>query len=1613
VQAPRPTPHSPLPIPHYFLAALVLLCGCELFNNKPEIDLQKEIDEKIAYANAPWVPVLIDEGSLGQANPRGTQQQLVKLGYSFSLNYAPNSSFEFRGWQARLEGGGVPIASWTPLEEVNSEWVRFVPKNAAATELEIFVYIRPASLLIIEPLDAHKPFFTVEINAGQLGNISPMGTFSNLAKQGFPFAVSFTPSAAFPFRGWQAKQGGSLIAIWRPEGETGADKLRFIPQNDSGTRVNVAVANAASGETIVISPLGTDNPVLGILIDEGDLGTAIPRGQRQELMGFPFQINFQPNAAYPFAGWQARLEGETALLARWTADASGVFGADRVQFSPLNNDGTMIEALVLVNTESRIVISPLGAGSPALQVQVDEGALGTATPRGLLAGIRQGFPFTVAFLPAAQYPFKGWQVRLEGEDGNWASWTEEAAQGEGRVLWQSRNITGTEMQLTILDNPLDDAGQQRRIIISPLGAGSGSIAVSFDYSQDWGRGSQPPSGARQGFPFTLEFVPAQDYVFVEWLAWDSSVYHGLFADRTAYPPLSPEEVHIESVTGPTGTVTATVTVTGSVGDITLAPWCGQRPRLSGSAPPLTGNTGLYPPNQIVTIEFDGPLDESSVFYGPESILISAYDTAAKTAYNDIGAEWFNQPVLNGGAIRLRPKKNLVSFWDITITLGAGIKREGIGMAQPVSLKFRIGDVPPANYSYTARQVWAGADMQTTGLFHNTDGQWNNPQIDRRVKNDMLVLYLDVQYPEGLNDPPDYFKIVERRRLGPDGAALAQAEYAEYPIPYTAQRDTSRIGGAGAYYQRTGVYPYTIVHYMVTSEPGTIDIMVLPFRRGSAYEGEYEIPPQQVEDLLTGQYVTVAKTGGQFTASMGDTALAAGRNAFNSDTDPADDCELTVRFNGAGPLEASAALEKPWTTPHDYWRFSIDNGYGNPGFPGGQWQLTSDKVQTIDLADNQNLAWLHESSLRFHHAAGSTGFSPQSIDSGFTLLNEVPRFIVSNLTDELAPPPRSLRYALANLPDSAATVTLTGITAGVSKLELKGRLPIITKSVTIEGNGLTITRAASWTTVDSSSQLLYVNNSSAVITVSISRVHFKDGRSTSYGGALDNRENLTLESCIFSGNQTGSSAYGGAVYTQENLTLRGCTFYNNSTAYQGGAIFRGGGTVTLSGNLFYGNTASSDSNGHVVSGNGTSTGYNVADRPKGTGSGQSGYNHANDVNSTGVPLAPLSFKVLSGGAAQGIITTLPADYPAVDFYGQPISAGASAGAVQATAAGAFVVITSTNNSYGSISIAETPNADGLYPGLVTLTAAGTSGYSLTRWLVNGVDSGAGNPLNLPLTGHTAVRAEFNTVTVTSSADAGAGTLRQALINAGNGDTITMATANQTIELASRLPDISKNITIDGNGLTLTRAASWTTVDSNSQLLQVSSGATVSIRRVHFKDGRATYYGGAVQNYGNLTLESCIFSGNQTNGNGGAVYTYSGSLTVRGCTFYQNKTVGNGDGGGAILRSGGTVTLLGNLFYGNDTGDHKYTVVRGTVTSLGYNVVDVTLGTGDTASGFAAATGDIVEAAPTIDADFYPSAASVEIVPQNTPNFPVRDFYGAVRPYNSGKTRAGAVGAAPPP
>jgi len=354
---------------------------------------------------------------------------------------------------------------------------------------------------------------------------------------------------------------------------------------------------------------------------------------------------------------------------------------------------------------------------------------------------------------------------------------------------------------------------------------------------------------------------------------------------------------------------------------------------------------------------------------------------------------------------------------------------------------------------------------------------------------------------------------------------------------------------------------------------------------------------------------------------------------------------------------------------------------------------------------------------------------KNMDSRFEYTFTQDHFTIYSVTNGNDSGPGSLRHAIANAANNSTIL----VESSVGTIQLTSRVNI-TKSFVLEGNGVKI-EAPSWS---NDNIVLYFYNDP---TVTIRRVRFDNMQARiiyNYEG------DLSLESCIFSNNNSTTDTI---ILNKGTMSVKGSTFYKNSGKF-GGAISMDGGSVTLTGNLFYGNT--SEYYNPIVykyAGPATSSGYNVADVLFGTGFGQSGWvGQTTDKTTSSIPISPLNLKLLSGSEAANVISSIPAGYPAVDFYGNPIpTTSAAAGAVQTTiTSGYFVEVSVNNSALGSAAMtAPALNSDGLYPagGSIMFEATPEAGYELQYWLVNNQHY-TDNPLILSLTSNYKVQAVFD-------------------------------------------------------------------------------------------------------------------------------------------------------------------------------------------------------------------------------------------------------------------------------
>src|SRR4029077_9673404 len=164
------------------------------------------------------------------------------------------------------------------------------------------------------------------------------------------------------------------------------------------------------------------------------------------------------------------------------------------------------------------------------------------------------------------------------------------------------------------------------------------------------------------------------------------------------------------------------------------------------------------------------------------------------------------------------------------------------------------------------------------------------------------------------------------------------------------------------------------------------------------------------------------------------------------------------------------------------------------------------------------------------------------------------------------------------------------------------------------------------------------------------------------------------------------------------------------------------------------------------------------------------------------------------------------------------------------------------------------------------------------------------------------ARAATITVTNTSNSGAGSLRQALTNANDGDTIDFSvTTPATITLTSGELLVNKSVTISGPG------AGQLSVDGNfaSTVFHISPGKTVTISGLTITNGYASgsHGGGIYNDHATLTVNNSTLSGNSTASSGGGIAN-DGSCGSATLTINNSTISGNSDDyyGGGVYNDG---------------------------------------------------------------------------------------------------------------
>ena len=194
---------------------------------------------------------------------------------------------------------------------------------------------------------------------------------------------------------------------------------------------------------------------------------------------------------------------------------------------------------------------------------------------------------------------------------------------------------------------------------------------------------------------------------------------------------------------------------------------------------------------------------------------------------------------------------------------------------------------------------------------------------------------------------------------------------------------------------------------------------------------------------------------------------------------------------------------------------------------------------------------------------------------------------------------------------------------------------------------------------------------------------------------------------------------------------------------------------------------------------------------------------------------------------------------------------------------------------------------------------------------------------------AIQVLVSSFVVTTTNDAGAGSLRQAALTAAplpGTSTISFAPnlSGQTILLTSGPITLTNNVNIDAsplaNGIQINP-------NYNSRIFTINN-ATVILNSLTLTNGNGNYdsvyggNGGTIQNnFGTVTVNNCVFTENASYyAYGGAIANLLGTMTVNNCTFENNFADApvpqlSTYGGGAIYNQSAHLTVNNCSFIGN--------------------------------------------------------------------------------------------------
>ena len=445
--------------------------------------------------------------------------------------------------------------------------------------------------------------------------------------------------------------------------------------------------------------------------------------------------------------------------------------------------------------------------------------------------------------------------------------------------------------------------------------------------------------------------------------------------------------------------------------------------------------------------------------------------------------------------------------------------------------------------------------------------------------------------------------------------------------------------------------------------------------------------------------------------------------------------------------------------------------------------------------------------------------------------------------------------------------------------------------------------------------------------------FTGNTSNRAGGAIEGNSGadtaITVNTVTFTNNTTNTNpGNGGAIHITGagNTNIIGSTFTGNTAGAEGGALWNGSGTMSISSTDITNNTAAgagADQGGggiYNLSGIVNVNADTVITENEATGAAGSGGGILNDVGGrlfiTGATISANTSNRAGGGiednsGANGSVTI---SNTTLDNNITNTSPG-NGGGLHVTGAGTVSITNGTvsGNQAGA-------EGGGLWNGSGTMTILGTV---INNNTASGAEAtnGGGGIYNLSGTVAINTGTEITNNTADGAAGSGGGILNDV------GGTLTINNANITGNTSNRAGGGIEDNSGAAGSVTLTSVTlndnTTNNAPGNGGGLHVTGAGTVNITGGTVNANEAGAEGGGLWNgTGTMSIDGTVIDGNTAGGNdatngGGGIYNLNaGTVTIINATISNNVADGTAGSGGGILNDvGSQLTITDTEISGN--------------------------------------------------------------------------------------------------